>query len=107
MNLFRILFLTLILFKMIIQNTKIQLEIIMNLEPHRLLELAETYGTPIYVYDLNRIKERYQYFQSAFSWPELTSEELIRSILRESIDICTDQFNNPSNTDCYQTLVRI
>ena len=44
----------------------------MNLIPQILKKIAETHGTPTYVYDLDRIKERYQYFQDAFPWPNLT-----------------------------------
>jgi len=58
-------------FWMIILRTKSLLEIIMNLTPRMLTKIAETYGTPTYVYDLDRIKERYQYFQEAFPWPLL------------------------------------
>jgi len=44
----------------------------MNLTPRILTQIAGTYGTPTYVYDLDRIKERYHYFQAAFPWPGLT-----------------------------------
>ncbi|OGR10912.1 MAG: diaminopimelate decarboxylase [Desulfobacula sp. GWF2_41_7] len=44
----------------------------MSLASHILKKIAETHGTPTYVYDIDRIKERYQYFQAAFPWPGLT-----------------------------------
>lgn len=33
--------------------------------------IAEAFGTPTYVYDLDQIKEKYYYFRSAFPWPLL------------------------------------
>ncbi len=40
-------------------------------ERHRLLlEIADTYGTPTYVYDLDRITRQFNYLRNAFSWPE-------------------------------------
>ena len=44
----------------------------MSLTCRILTKIAEIHGTPTYVYDLDRIKERYQYFQDAFPWPGLT-----------------------------------
>ncbi|MFA5906465.1 MAG: diaminopimelate decarboxylase [Desulfobacula sp.] len=44
----------------------------MAVAPLILKKIAETYGTPTYVYDLDRIKERYEYFKASFPWPKLT-----------------------------------
>lgn len=44
----------------------------MGIDPLILKKIAQTYGTPTYVYDLDRIKERYEYFKTAFPWPKLT-----------------------------------
>ncbi len=44
----------------------------MGMAPHILEKIAKTFGTPTYVYDLDRIKERYHYFKAAFPWPKLT-----------------------------------
>lgn len=44
----------------------------MNLTSRLLKKIAHLYGTPTYVYDIDLIKERYQYFQAAFPWPKLT-----------------------------------
>nr|NJM02179.1 diaminopimelate decarboxylase [Desulfobacula sp.] len=43
----------------------------MALTPRMREKIAEAYGTPTYVYDLDRIRERYQYFKDAFPWPHL------------------------------------
>lgn len=39
--------------------------------PELLTHIADTYGTPVYVYDLDRIKGQYKRFRQAFSWPAL------------------------------------
>ncbi len=35
------------------------------------LNIARKYGTPTYVYDLDRIKAQYQYLKDALPWPAL------------------------------------
>lgn len=44
----------------------------MTLDRLLLKKIAETYGTPTYVYNLDLIKARYRYFKEAFPWPGLT-----------------------------------
>ena len=39
--------------------------------PDLLTDIADTFGTPTYVYDLDRVKEQYNTFKSAFPWPRL------------------------------------
>lgn len=39
--------------------------------PDTLAAIADQYGTPTYVYDLDRIKAQYQRFKTAFDWPGL------------------------------------
>ncbi|MCF6246733.1 MAG: diaminopimelate decarboxylase [Desulfobacula sp.] len=43
----------------------------MKEKKEKLLEIASKYGTPTYVYDLDRIKTQYQYLKDAFNWPKL------------------------------------
>ncbi|MBU1342111.1 MAG: diaminopimelate decarboxylase [Proteobacteria bacterium] len=43
----------------------------MKLENQLLKKIAETYGTPTYVYNLDLIKSKYNYFKAAFPWPDL------------------------------------
>lgn len=44
----------------------------MTLDAQCLKKIAATYGTPTYVYDLDRIKVQFAYFKDAFDWPGLT-----------------------------------
>lgn len=44
----------------------------MKLDPLLLEKIAEKFGTPTYVYNLDLIKDRYLYFKKAFPWPDLT-----------------------------------
>lgn len=37
-----------------------------------LRQIAKTYGTPTYVYDLDRIRNQYNILKNAFSWPRLS-----------------------------------
>ncbi|MCG8643063.1 MAG: diaminopimelate decarboxylase [Desulfobacterales bacterium] len=39
--------------------------------PDHLIEIADQFGTPTYVYDLDQMKARYQTFETAFPWPLL------------------------------------
>ena len=39
--------------------------------PEMLIAIAEQFGTPTYVYDLDRVLQQYKAFTSAFSWPRL------------------------------------
>jgi hypothetical protein len=39
--------------------------------PEMLTAIAQTFGTPTYVYDLDRIKSQYASFEAAFDWPKL------------------------------------
>ena len=34
-------------------------------------QVAKAFGTPTYVYDLNRIRSQFEYFKKAFPWPKL------------------------------------
>ena len=44
----------------------------MKLDPQLLKQIAAFYGTPTYVYNLDRIKSQFSYFKEAFDWPGLT-----------------------------------
>ncbi len=39
--------------------------------PDLLTNIADTFSTPTYVYDLDRVKDQYKAFKSAFPWPKL------------------------------------
>lgn len=41
------------------------------MSPDILTQIAEEFGTPCYVYDLDRIKEQFDTFKAAFPWPAL------------------------------------
>lgn len=43
----------------------------MPISPKILKKIADTYGTPTYVYNLDTVKDRFEYFQNAFPWPQL------------------------------------
>ncbi len=38
--------------------------------PELMTQIADTFGTPTYVYDLDRVKDQYNTFTSAFDWPK-------------------------------------
>ncbi len=43
----------------------------MEIYAQTLKTIAQKFGTPTYVYDLDRIKKQYRLFQEAFPWPKL------------------------------------